>query len=114
MTDVLWQRFFDASEPVFAFVAERDSQLIGIAHYLFHRSTTRIAPVCYLQDLLTAEAERGHGVGRALIEAVQERARAQGSLRLYWHTQTTNVAGRALYDKLAAHTGFIVYAAELA
>ena len=56
---------------------------------------------------------RGRGVGRSLILAVYEAARAAGSSRVYWQTQATNAAGRALYDKLAAHHGFIVYSHEL-
>jgi len=56
ITDVLWQRLFDPAEPVFALVAEDAGRLLGLAHFLFHRSTTRIEPVCYLQDLFTAPA----------------------------------------------------------
>ena len=51
--------------------------------------------------------------GRRLIEAVYQAARAAGSSRVYWQTQTTNRAGRALYDKVAQHLGFIVYSHEL-
>ena len=39
ITQTTWQRFFDAYEPVHALVAERDGELLGLAHYLFHRST---------------------------------------------------------------------------
>jgi GNAT superfamily N-acetyltransferase len=87
--------------------------VVGIAHYLFHRSTTRLNDVCYLQDLFTAEQLRGRGIGRRLIHAVYEIARAAGSGRVYWQTQATNEAGRMLYDKVANHQGFIVYAHEL-
>ena len=45
ITDVLWQRLFDASEPVYALVAEDAGRLLGLAHFLFHSSTTRIEPV---------------------------------------------------------------------
>lgn len=109
VTQTTWKRFFDPSEPVFALVAEKDGAIVGIVHYLFHRSTSFLQPACYLQDLFTLPSERGHGVGRALIEAVCERAKAAGSKRVYWHTQDTNSAGRALYDKVAQHTGFLVY-----
>ena len=50
---------------MFALVAESDGNLVGLAQYLFHRSTSRIASTCYLQDLFTLPAARGKGVGRA-------------------------------------------------
>jgi GNAT superfamily N-acetyltransferase len=113
VTAQTWERFFDDTEAVHAAVAEVDGRVAGIVHYLFHRSTSRLADVCYLQDLYTDAALRGRGVGRALIEHVVGRAQAAGSSRVYWTTQATNAAGRALYDKLAGHSGFIVYSREL-
>jgi len=112
ITLATWERFFNPNEPVFAVVAERESSLIGIAHYLFHRSTTRIEPVCYLQDLFTEFQQRGQGVGKALISSVYEQARSNGASRVYWQTQASNEAGRALYDRVAKHLGFIVYSHE--
>ena len=109
ITQVTWQRFFDDSEPVHALVAEQDGRLLGLTHYLFHRSTILIAPTCYLNDLFTSEAARGKGVGRALIHAVYDRARAAGGSRVYWLTHETNATARLLYDKVADDTGFIVY-----
>lgn len=113
ITQTTWSRFFDAYEPVFGLVAESDGALLGMTNYLFHRSTTLIAPTCYLQDLFTTPAARGKGVGRALIEGVYERATAAGCPRVYWQTHTTNAAGRMLYDKVAQHYGFIVYTKPL-
>lgn len=113
ITRVTWSRFFDAYEPVHALVAEKDGRLLGLVHYLFHRSTTLIGPTCYLQDLFTTEAARGQGVGRALIESVYERARIAGSLRVYWQTHETNVTAMALYDKVAERSGFLVYRKRL-
>lgn len=113
ITERTWQRFLDAGEPVHALVAEHEGRLVGLAHYLFHRSTTRLNDVCYLQDLFTDPFLRGRGVGRQLIEAVYAASLAAGSTRVYWQTQVGNAAGRALYDKLAAHHGFIVYSHEL-
>jgi GNAT superfamily N-acetyltransferase len=109
ITQALWERLFDPAEPVHALVAERDGELLGLVHYLFHRSTSRIEPVCYLQDLFTSPAARGRGVGRALIEGVYARAGDGGAQRVYWQTRASNTAGRLLYDKVAQHHGFIVY-----
>ena len=108
-TRTTWARFFDADEPVHGLVAESGGQLLGLTHYLFHRSTTAVEPVCYLQDLFTAESARGKGVGRALIHGVYEQARLAGSPRVYWQTHQTNLAAMQLYDKVAEHSGFVVY-----
>ena len=113
ITEATWERFFSASEPVHALVAQDENRIVGIAHYLFHRSTTRLHDVCYLQDLFTSQQYRGRGVGRLLIQAVYAAASAAKSSRVYWTTQTTNEAGRALYEKIAKHAGFIVYSHEL-
>jgi GNAT superfamily N-acetyltransferase len=109
ITQMTWSRFFDAYEPVHAMVAERDGELLGLVHYIFHRSTIFIAPVCYLQDLFTTEAARGQGVGRALIESVYEQAKLAGSPRVYWLTHETNETAMKLYDNVAERSGFIVY-----
>ncbi len=112
ISDTTWRRFLDPGEPMFALVAEDAGRLVGLAHFLFHRSTSRIEPVCYLQDLFTSPDMRGRGVGRALIEAVHLRAQQAGATRLYWQTRENNAAGRALYDKVAQHHGFIVYSRD--
>ena len=104
-----WSRFFDPYEPMFALVAERDGQLLGLTHYLLHRSTTAIEPSVYLQDLFTSAQARGQGVGRMLIEAVYAYAQNAGITRVYWQTHETNSAARSLYDQVAENSGFIVY-----
>lgn len=113
VTQATWSRFFDPGEPVFALVAEHGDRVVGLTHYLFHRSTTRLEPTCYLQDLYTDPAQRGQGVGRALIEGVYEASRTAGIKRVYWQTQESNSAGRLLYDRVARHVGFIVYAHDI-
>ncbi len=109
VSQATWARFFDPQEPVFALGAQSQGRLVGLVHYLYHRSTTRIEPTCYLQDLFTDPGQRGRGVGRALIERVVGEARAAGIRRVYWQTHESNAAGRRLYDSLAQNLGFIVY-----
>ena len=109
ITATTWSRFFDPTEPVHALVAEQDGVLVGLVHYLFHRSTSMIGLNCYLQDLFTAAGSRGHGVGRALIEGVYARAKDAGAERVYWQTHETNATAMKLYDKVADRSGFIVY-----
>jgi GNAT superfamily N-acetyltransferase len=109
ITKVTWTRFFDSYEPVHALVADRSGELLGLTHYLFHRSTTAVAPNCYLSDLFTNQAARGKGVGRALINGVYQQAKLAGSPRVYWQTHQTNQTAMQLYDKVAEHSGFVVY-----
>lgn len=109
ITATLWTRFFDESEPVHGLVAERGGELLGLAHYLFHRSTTAIGQNCYMQDLFTVPAARGTGVGRALIARVAELAKEAGAPRLYWQTHESNATAMQLYDRVAEKSGFLVY-----
>jgi GNAT superfamily N-acetyltransferase len=113
ITLTTWERFFDVYEPVNALVAESNGQLLGLTHYLFHRSTTSIGPICYLQDLFTSEMARGRGIGRALINEVYEMARVAGLSRVYWQTHETNLTAMQLYDKVAERSGFVVYRKQI-
>jgi GNAT superfamily N-acetyltransferase len=109
ITQMTWTRFFDAYEPVHALVAESDGQLLGITHYIYHRTTISIGPICYLQDLFTVESARGKGVARGLINEVYARAKLAGAFRVYWQTLESNQTAMQLYDKVAEKSGFIVY-----
>ncbi len=109
ITRATWARFFDAYEPMWALVAEQGGALVGLAHYLFHRSTTALQPSCYMQDLFTAGETRGQGVGRALIEAVYDAAARAGVARVYWQTHETNATAMRLYDRIAEKPGFVIY-----
>jgi GNAT superfamily N-acetyltransferase len=118
-----WARFFDAYEPVHAMVAEVPvaagrSRLVGLVHYLFHRSTISVEPICYLQDLFTAEAARGRGRGTAAgleshLGAVYEQARLAGVVQVYWRTHASNATARRLYDSVAEESGSLVYKKRL-
>ena len=105
--DRTWRRLLRAHD-VHGLGARVDGQLVGLAHYMFHTNAW-MADACYLQDLFVAETARGHGVARALIEAVAEIARKHGCPRYYLQTQENNARACALYDKVARWNGFIRY-----
>ena len=109
ITEALWSRIFDPAEPVHALAIGPEGAPLGFTHYLYHRNTSFLAPVCYLQDLFTAPEARGQGVARALIEGVCDAARAAGSPRVYWMTHESNATARRLYDQVAERSGFLQY-----
>lgn len=90
-------------------IAEMDGKPVGLVHYLFHRHGWKIENVCYLQDLYADPEVRGTGVGRALIEAVYDKADEAGCPSVYWNTQDFNETARKLYDRIGQLTPFIKY-----
>ncbi len=110
--DRTWARLMQG-DTIHGLGAHADGRLVGITHYLLHASSWS-ADVCYLQDLFVDAEARGQGVARALIESVADAARARGAPKLYWLTHRDNATARMLYDKVAAHRGFIRYDHPLA
>ncbi|MGE0803029.1 MAG: N-acetyltransferase family protein, partial [Lautropia sp.] len=108
-TSETWRRFNDPAEPMWCAVAVLDGRLIGIVHYLTHRTTWTRGDYCYLQDLFVDPTLRARGVGRALIRYVYERAAALGCSRVWWLTHETNTDAMKLYDQVADRSGFVQY-----
>lgn len=105
-----WKRLFSQGEfEPKGLIAVLDGTAVGLTHYLYHRSCWSLVNNCYLQDLFADPAIRGKGVGRALIEAVQDAAGKTGVKNVYWMTHETNATARKLYDSVARRTGFIEY-----
>jgi GNAT superfamily N-acetyltransferase len=113
VTAATWARLMDEISPVKARLAEVNGQVMGFAIHLHHPSTWVATEDCYLEDLFVAEAARGHGLGRALIDDLIALARAKGWARLYWHTNEGNARARALYDQYVSSDGHIRYRLKL-
>ncbi len=104
-----WARLMDPASPMKARIALVDGVPMGFAIHMHHPSTWVAGDDCYLEDLFVAEAARGMGLGRALIDDLTVIARAKGWHRLYWHTDQGNTRARALYDSYVPPDGHIRY-----
>ncbi len=58
------------------------------------------APECYLAELYVVPSRRGKGLGRAIMEAAMDTARAEGATYMDLGTGEDDVAARALYESL--------------
>jgi GNAT superfamily N-acetyltransferase len=90
-------------------VAEEDDRLVGLVHYIQHRSCWTVGDYVYLQDLFVDPDVRGTGLGRALIEHVYARAAEAGASRVWWLTHESNAQAMLLYDRIADKSGFVQY-----
>ena len=107
--ELTWSRLLDSNFNLYAFVAEVDEKICGLVHFTFQESTWAPKSFCLLEDLFVDPNVRGHGVGRALIDAVYEVAVKSGSSRLYWNTDATNEIARKLYDSYTSESGKVQY-----
>jgi len=105
--ELTWQRLH-SDFNMYGLIAEKDGQIVGLAHYIFRPSTWEVEDYCYLEDLFVDPKVRSTGVGRALISELEKIATAKGSKRLYWTTAPDNEVARKLYDKVAI-TDFVQY-----
>jgi GNAT superfamily N-acetyltransferase len=113
VTSTTWPRLLDPTEPVYGALAWNGDKALGMVHFIQHRSCWTAGDYCYLQDLFVAEARRGSGIGRKLIEHVYAMAAGLGCARVYWLTHETNQAAMRLYDRVATRSGFIQYRRDL-
>src|SRR5215469_13386079 len=86
ITNHAFARLVDPKARLHGLVAELDGKVVGFVHYQFHPSTWALRDYCYLEDLYVDPTARGHGVGRALIQAVYKDADQAKAATVYWLT----------------------------
>ena len=105
----VWDWIHDPGLECSGLVAELDGRIVGIAHYRhFLRPSTGTVGI-WLDDLFTSPEARGKGVGRALIERLQEMAANEGASVVRWITAEDNHQAQALYRTLAKRTNWVTY-----
>jgi len=77
----------------------------GVAQVRYRWSVWWEAEDCWLEDLYVSATARGSGLGRALTEAVLDRARERGCRRVELDVSSENAPAQALYRSLGFDTG---------
>ena len=109
LATVTFRRLCGADSSMHAWVAVAGDQLVGFAHAIRRATTWSPAPYLYLEDLFVGTPWRGQGIARALLGAVYQTADAARDDRVYWITKEDNYRARALYDRIAVRTPFVMY-----
>jgi GNAT superfamily N-acetyltransferase len=99
---VFFRRFLAPSDDGLLLGAWSGDDLVGFACLYWTFSSINAAEIAYLSDLFVANEHRGEGVGRALIEASAEAARARGAHHLEWLTAIDNRDAQYLYERVGA------------
>ena len=80
-------------------LAAIDDRCVGLAVCFFSLSTFRARPLLNVHDLAVLPEYRGSGVGRALLQAAEDRARQKGCCKLTLEVQDDNTRARTLYRR---------------
>jgi GNAT superfamily N-acetyltransferase len=81
-------------------VAELDGAVVGLAHLQVTPAIERDRPAAKVGALVVDEAHRGHGIGRALVEAMEEEARRRGCELLFLTTSEGRDDAHAFYERV--------------
>jgi GNAT superfamily N-acetyltransferase len=85
-----------------AVVAERAGAVVAFALFFTNFSTFLGKPGLYLEDLYVQPAERGSGLGRALLEHLAALAVARGCGRFEWSVLDWNERAIGFYESMGA------------
>lgn len=94
----------------FSIVAERegrgtDREAVGLANCFTSVSTFAAEPLVNIHDLSVVASARGQGVGRGLLQAVEDQARARGACKVTLEVLEGNRLARAVYER-AGFSGY--------
>ena len=109
----LWPKFSDEallaeigrimkSSKRAAFVAEADGQAVGFAEYGLrdYANGCNSQPVPFLEGVWVDDAYRGHGIARALIEFLFQKAQRAGFVEMGSDVELTNYSSQLMHERM--------------
>ena len=100
--DLLAAALFGPSPVASCHVAEVDGAVVGFALWYVSFSTWQGRPGLWLEDLFVRPAARGHGLGKALLQALAQVCIERGYGRFEWWVLDWNVDAQGFYRSLGA------------
>ena len=107
--DTVWSWLHDPAHETRGLIAAVDGQPLGLAHFRTFARPLSASHGLFLDDLFTAPAARGRGLGAALLARLAELARDEGATVVRWITAEDNATARALYDRVSQQTPWVTY-----
>jgi ribosomal protein S18 acetylase RimI-like enzyme len=81
-----------------------EQAILGIAMAQLREELLSHAPSAHLEVLAVRDDAEGQGIGKALIQTIEQAVREQGALSVTLHVFVTNTRARAVYERLG-YTG---------
>lgn len=91
------ERIYGEGEGDYLLGAVGGSDPQGVCQLRYRWSVWTTSHDAWLEDLFVRESARGSGLGRALVEAAADRARARGCARIELDVDETNSLALGLY-----------------
>lgn len=92
---------FGESPLFYAFIAEQNNEIVGMALYYYRYSTWKGRTI-HLEDLIVKEKMRGSGLGFELYSAVIAQGKNDGVRRIEWNVLDWNTPAIEFYEKSGA------------
>lgn len=100
------ERLMERGESEFLLgAAHDDAPPAAVVQLRYRFGVWYAAEDCALEDLFVSEEARGAGLGRAMVDAVLDRARERGCRRVELDTDEDNAAALALYRAAGFRSG---------
>ena len=86
-----------ATGGAFSLIARVDGAGVGLANCLMGYSTFAAAPLVNIHDMAVLPGQRGHGIGRALMQVIEAEALKRGATKITLEVLSGNDAAKHLY-----------------